>query len=63
MGRGGGVMIHFRPDLVVLKPLPGDLDESILEELKYGNVRVQVAVVYNPPNGNEQDLLDKRDVF
>ena len=63
LGRGGGLKIQVRQDLVVLKTLPSELDESVTLELKYKNVRFQVAVVYNSHNGIKQDFVNKIDSF
>ena len=62
-GRGGGVMIQDGQHLIVVKTIPGELDEYVSVELKYKNVRLQVWLVYNPPTGNKQDFLDRLDSF
>ena len=56
MGRGGRI-IQVGQDLVVTKTLPSELDGSETTELKDKNVRFEVTVVYNLPNGNKQDFL------
>ena len=43
IGRGSGVMLQVKQDLMVLKTLPSELDESVTTELKYKNVGFQVA--------------------
>ena len=62
-GRDGGVVIQVRQDIVVVKTLSIELDESVLIELNYKIICFQVGVVFSPPTGNKQDCLDNSNSF
>ena len=63
MQRRGAVMTQVRQDLVVVKTLPSEFNESDTMELKYNNVRFKVAAMYNRPTRIKQDFLDNLDSF
>ena len=48
-GRGGGIMIQISDEANLIEELNCKLNESLLVHLKFGELKIALLVVYNPP--------------
>ena len=60
-GRGGGIMIQISDEVILIEELNCKLNESLLFHLKFGELKVALLVVYNPPRINKQNFIFELD--
>ena len=60
-GRGGGIMIQINNEVTLIEELNCKSNESLLVHLKFGELKIALLVVYNPPRNNKQNFIFELD--